>query len=916
MNSNPTPTPGSGQPIPFDFLSYPVAPKENAVDGGQTINGTEIEKQFDGADFTLTAPVVQDNFAVSSQIFSAPSPTAWEHAAAVFGWDTLLPSVPDRNIPSSGKLLAEENARRQKFITEGKGDPGPDDLAKIPSAINANGTRHRISEWQTLPQTDEEIAQRKSDLARWSQDSRLNILVHLARHVTIDIDVEDAVIAAAIESRITEILGCEPPVRKREGVGKRSLFVRVQGNRHMHKGVVRKEDHTNHETGELVKGWGVVEFLGGAQQSVAVGVHGNGSRYYWERLDLTKGVDAFQMVTEEQVTAVWEMLCALPNTSNSGFGFGEVTKAVKAAVVDHEDPIVKFFSDNGMLGDFNKSSGHFIALCPNRAAHSSHTDWSSSTVLAPAAHDASGSYMGTRLICKHAGCEAILKAKGSIEMFRMAGVPRGILSKQYPVADLSVFDGAVETAEERAAREQKEASRVVVGVAATSVVPFIAGGSTFTSNTNLSTLQRRAMADLVEATSKVDYTTPLPIVSATRKDKLPKSVIENFAEIISRIGASIRYNAMSREREIYIPGRVVASDNAEGDSITHLKSECAKFNMPILQVNEFVSTFAYMNQYHPVIDWIESKPWDGVSRLQKLYDTIKAEDESLKELILKRWMISAIAVLYAGPEGVQTSGVAVLQGPQNLGKTRWLESLAPKELGLTQSGIELNPSDKDSVMRANTKWITELGELDSTFRAADVSKLKAYISNSVDRLRPPYGTGIVKYTRRTVYAASVNPEDFLQDPTGNRRYWVIKCININHAHDIDMQQVWVEVKETLFGKEPHFMSNEELDRINANNKKFTVALPIAERIATQFDWSADISNRVFKTATEVCIAIGIQNPQKSDTSTAGKVLQGYVDKSLSTKRVKDGYSYYAIPVANNSNRPVLDVFSGTPKTQR
>ena len=54
-----TPTPGSGQPVSFDFLSYPVAPKENAVDARASINGTEIEKQFNGADFTFTAPVVQ-----------------------------------------------------------------------------------------------------------------------------------------------------------------------------------------------------------------------------------------------------------------------------------------------------------------------------------------------------------------------------------------------------------------------------------------------------------------------------------------------------------------------------------------------------------------------------------------------------------------------------------------------------------------------------------------------------------------------------------------------------------------------------------------------------------------------------------------------------------------------------------------
>jgi putative DNA primase/helicase len=43
----------------------------------------------------------------------------------------------------------------------------------------------------------------------------------------------------------------------------------------------------------------------------------------------------------------------------------------------------------------------------------------------------------------------------------------------------------------------------------------------------------------------------------------------------------------------------------------------------------------------------------------------------------------------------------------------------------------------------------------------------------VDKLRLPYARTDSEFQRRTVFAASVNPEEFLQDETGNLRWWVL-----------------------------------------------------------------------------------------------------------------------------------------------
>ena len=46
------------------------------------------------------------------------------------------------------------------------------------------------------------------------------------------------------------------------------------------------------------------------------------------------------------------------------------------------------------------------------------------------------------------------------------------------------------------------------------------------------------------------------------------------------------------------------------------------------------------------------------------------------------------------------------------------------------------------------------------------------MTDKVCRYRKPYGKGLSK-ERGSIFVASVNTTDFLRDPTGNCRFWVI-----------------------------------------------------------------------------------------------------------------------------------------------
>lgn len=380
------------------------------------------------------------------------------------------------------------------------------------------------------------------------------------------------------------------------------------------------------------------------------------------------------------------------------------------------------------------------------------------------------------------------------------------------------------------------------------------------------------------AARPVDWFSPLPLTSSDGKK--PLSCIENLVEICHRLGVVLRYNVISKRIETLIPGQGFSMDNQANASLAWLMSQCARFRMPVGQLGDFMTYLADQNPYNPVANWILSRPWDGVTRLQALCDTLTVEGEDdpstraaeLKYVLIVRWMISAVAAAFR-PDGVSAHGVLVLQGDQYLGKTKWFKSLVPRELGVIRDGLSLRPDDKDSVFQILSNWLVELGELDATFRKSDISALKAFITKDRDEIRRPYARLESEFARRTVFFASVNPRQFLHDESGNRRYWTLPCVAINHGHDLDMQQVWAEVYSELFLKgEGWYLTDVEMKLLNAHNEDFEALDPVTEKCQTTFDWTAPELTWRWMTATDIMLEMGFDRPTRPDTTRCGMVI--------------------------------------------
>lgn len=366
--------------------------------------------------------------------------------------------------------------------------------------------------------------------------------------------------------------------------------------------------------------------------------------------------------------------------------------------------------------------------------------------------------------------------------------------------------------------------------------------------------------------------TELPLNLDVDSQGNPKGTVENLRKVVDSRGVILRYNMIKKQEEIIIPNEAYSMDNLQNASYARVISFCKEVGMPTSQIGDYITYLCDQNQYNPVTTWIKSREWDGISRLGEFFDTITSDNKSLKELILTRWMVSAVAAAFS-PHGLATRGVLVFQGEQYLGKTSWFKKLVPAELDVRKDGYILRLDDKDNVFQCLAHWLIELGELEATFKKSDIAQLKAFIPMDRDIMRRPYARKDSSYARRTVFFASVNQKEFLFDETGNTRFWSIETKAIDYNHTIDMQQVWAEIYQLYESGEPYIMTSEEIRQINTNNEDFMGADYHEELVNRKFDWNA--STWVWKTVTEISRYLAIQNPKQQDLNRLSKAVKKY-----------------------------------------
>jgi len=369
---------------------------------------------------------------------------------------------------------------------------------------------------------------------------------------------------------------------------------------------------------------------------------------------------------------------------------------------------------------------------------------------------------------------------------------------------------------------------------------------------------------------------------------------ENVRGVLTINQIDVRYNVIKKNMEISVPNVDFIADMKDESALIEIEDRCIQIGVPHQKVRDYLKLLA--REYNPVKEWMESKPWDGTTRLKMFLDTITSSNEPLKEMLMTKWLVSCVAAV-CEPNGVALEGILVFQGAQGLGKTLWFKRLADYEQGWLLEGATLNPSDKDSVKQAVSHWIVELGEIESTFKKSDIDQLKAFVTKKSDELRLPYDRASTTYQRRTAFYASVNAREFLTDTSGNRRFWVVPVTNINANHGLDMQQVWAEVKESLYPQVDWFLNHDQREMLQDSNEYYRTQSSVEDLILEHVHFHSTNTKPV--QMTKLLRDLGISQPRMPDIKDAARVFanNGVEPRKSNGKKVYD-LDYTPVEVGN------------------
>lgn len=204
-------------------------------------------------------------------------------------------------------------------------------------------------------------------------------------------------------------------------------------------------------------------------------------------------------------------------------------------------------------------------------------------------------------------------------------------------------------------------------------------------------------------------------------------------------------------------------------------------------VLDAVTDAAHEHPRHEVRTYLDALRWDGAPRIGRWLTTyLGAEQTAYVEQVSAWWIISAVARIYQ--PGCQCDHVLVLSGSQGAGKSSAVRILA----GDWYLGSLPDLRDKDAVQVLQGRWLVELGELDA-LRGAAGTRIKDFLSQTVDVYRPSYGRVSVRRRRQCVFVGTTNEEHYLVDATGARRFWPVPVRQLDRpALARDRDQIWAE----------------------------------------------------------------------------------------------------------------------------
>lgn len=274
---------------------------------------------------------------------------------------------------------------------------------------------------------------------------------------------------------------------------------------------------------------------------------------------------------------------------------------------------------------------------------------------------------------------------------------------------------------------------------------------------------------------------------------------------------------------------------------------------------------AKANPYDPIRNYLDHvakhvQP-TYIDRLASTY--LRLGDSELKEPTLYDHMIrctlvAAVRRIYE--PGSKHDNATVLMGEQGARKSSFWAAIG----GEFFSDALRDISSKDDLMVLHRSWIMEWAELDHITNKKHAGMVKAFLSQSTDMFRVPYGKATEAFHRRCIIVGSTNRDSgFLVDETGNRRFWVIPVTcTLQKPIDVpallqERDAIWSAAVAAYRNGEPSVLTTEQEAQVATENEDYLVESPWRAPIEA---WLIDPMNRLKEITTDVLLTQAIVKP--------------------------------------------------------
>jgi predicted P-loop ATPase len=307
---------------------------------------------------------------------------------------------------------------------------------------------------------------------------------------------------------------------------------------------------------------------------------------------------------------------------------------------------------------------------------------------------------------------------------------------------------------------------------------------------------------------------------SSEKEITAKTAIHNRLEKMWR--HRLRLNTMSKEVEL------------DGEKLTpdYLYLDLLKYGICSSKdfVIDCVAKMAVANEYNPLKTYLDkcNETHKSTEILDTIASTYLGTTDPIYDVMVKKTLISAVA--RAMRPGCKVDTTLILQGGQGVGKSSFFKILAGD---FFDDGLGSNVTDQNEKMRLSAHWILEWGELERIFSQRDSSSIKAFLTSTHDSYRRPWGKNIETYPRHCVIVGSTNRDDFLNDSTGSRRFWVVpvaKKIDLRKLKE-NREAIWGAAVQCYLNKEAWFLNTQEEMLRQELNKEYQKEEPWYEAIA-------------------------------------------------------------------------------------